>query len=1582
MPFRLSEEARPMHPWMNLQEQASEVIRSQRPAVGWRALVRYLGTRGLSVVTVCLPLSLLAVEGLAADGPSLSNAAPAAPATLTRPTTNDGAVPAVRSLKEVPPRRQVPPLKTLAGEQPPAKPGAATRPKVPSGTARLVTEPEAGVGIEIDVEADPRGPARRGAAPAINPVAPNSVAPNAVAPAAGKVGQPAAPGSLKTAPGLPVLKAPPPGTLPTDLDDEPEEDDDEMEGDLAAPAPGKALKPLPKLTAPGAGPAIVPALTPPAVAPGAAVAKPAAPTGPVGDPYSPPKLPVLNPGTAPALTPPATVTVTPQPVVTETPTPKAPPAPVESLPRLELDEPAPAAPAPVTTTPMPKDSNGVELIPPSPKTPEVKAPAVATPPAAAEPAVKEPAVKEPAPKPPAPNEPAPTPELPRLDVEAKDEPVKAPAAPVPAPVVETPAQTAPVPTPPAAPAVVTPEPTPPAAPAAPAAPVVPVVPVVPVAPEVAAPVVAPVVAPTKGPKVISGLKVPEGFEVTEYAGDGLAHDIYSMTLDSHGRVVVSGPGYIKILIDTDGDGQADKARRFADGPASGAQGMCFVGNDLICTADEGLIRYKDANGDGKADGPPETFLKLPTGGEHNAHAVRRGPDGWWYVICGNTSEIDHRYITLPTSPIKTPHAGVIIRLKPDMSGGEAFCDGLRNAYDFDFGPSGDVFVYDSDGERDMALPWYLPTRLFHVLPGGNQGWMTDAWKLPDNLPDASPVVCETGRGSPTGVTFYRHSQFPEKYRGGMFLLDWTFGRIWFVNPERTGDTYAGKPEEFLATRGDFGLAPTDAEVGPDGSLFVCVGGRGTHGTVYRVRHVAGSESESVKTAAAPIPETATTDQALAACLQTAQPNASWGRNRWVPVAAKLGSTPFLNAAMAEERPVGERLRAIEILTELSNGLPGTALEILATARSPEVRAHAMWSFGMRPDPELNASVLVPYLQDADPLVRRRAVEALARSPKLASGVKAPLAKCLGDDSRLVRLATIRLFPTLDSVSMKEVAETARKQSWQAAVTAATAYVWRQQFRKVDVQTYGLDVGRKVLEAKVPPTVKLQAVRLMQLSLGDLGSLDQMPAVYDGYISPLPMTLEEQKLDPVRATVAKVYPTGDHATDFELGRLIAMIAPSNPELLDKVLTKITEESHPTDDVHHLIVASRIIGERDEGQRTKIAAALVRLDAKVLKLGLQLDSGWTDHLTELYGKFVEADTDLPGAIITQAGFGRPNHVLFLGKIGPDQVAPAVAAFVTASEAADYAWNNDVVFVFGFAKKDEYYDKLRAKWDRHDLRMAILLTIAEVAVEKDRSMLAEGLDFLPQEVLTACVGALERLEVKPDAKELAQLVKLLRRPATEPWEHALRDRAAALFTRNSGEEIGWKSAQEPPAPQPEAVAKAAAWLSARHPAEAAEALGSPEADLKSLVSMLSTVEWEKGDAARGKKLYVERGCAQCHAGGRGLGPDLAGITGRFSREEVFIATALPNRDVSPRYQTLMIETKSGQVHTGLSVYEDTDGVMIRNGTNQTRRIEAADIESKRPIATSLMPTGLLKDLKPADLADLYAFLRTLGVKLAAKP
>ena len=333
-----------------------------------------------------------------------------------------------------------------------------------------------------------------------------------------------------------------------------------------------------------------------------------------------------------------------------------------------------------------------------------------------------------------------------------------------------------------------------------------------------------------------GVRVPEGFEVSLYADNELASDIFSMTIDSLGRVVVSGPGYVRILVDADGDGRAETFKQFADGPASGAQGMVFRGRDLICTGDEGLIRYRDADSDDRSDGAADVFLKIKTGGEHDAHAIRRGADGWWYLISGNTAGVDEKYVALGSSPVRYPRHGTVMRFKPDLTAGEVFAHGYRNAYDFDFNADGDLLTFDSDGEREISLPAYQPTRVFHAAPGSHAGWMSDHWKRPGYFFDMPPVLAEFGRASPTGVVCYRHTQFPEKYRGALFVLDWTFGRIFALPAARKGSSPAtAEPIAFLTTIGENGFAPTDVEVGPDGSMFVSVGGRGTRARSYRIR---------------------------------------------------------------------------------------------------------------------------------------------------------------------------------------------------------------------------------------------------------------------------------------------------------------------------------------------------------------------------------------------------------------------------------------------------------------------------------------------------------------------------------------------------------------------------------------------------------------------------------------------------------------------------------------------------------------------------------------------------------------------------
>src|SRR5690606_12956125 len=170
-------------------------------------------------------------------------------------------------------------------------------------------------------------------------------------------------------------------------------------------------------------------------------------------------------------------------------------------------------------------------------------------------------------------------------------------------------------------------------------------------------------------------------------------------------------------------------------PATGYQGMHYLGSSLLCSGEEGLQIYREDNQDDRADGPPQVFLKIAAGGEHHVHSIQLGPDGWWYVIAGNFAGVTGAYATLPTSPLKNPVNGVLFRLRPDLSGGEVLCDGMRNAYDFAFNPQGDVFTYDSDEERDVSLPWYLPSRVMQLLPLSSAGWVSAGWKRPERFAD-------------------------------------------------------------------------------------------------------------------------------------------------------------------------------------------------------------------------------------------------------------------------------------------------------------------------------------------------------------------------------------------------------------------------------------------------------------------------------------------------------------------------------------------------------------------------------------------------------------------------------------------------------------------------------------------------------------------------------------------------------------------------------------------------------------------------------------------------------------------------------
>ena len=65
--------------------------------------------------------------------------------------------------------------------------------------------------------------------------------------------------------------------------------------------------------------------------------------------------------------------------------------------------------------------------------------------------------------------------------------------------------------------------------------------------------------------------------------------------------------------------------------------------------------------------------------------MRKGPDGFWYVIGGNDSGINsHDHVTGKPSPVTQPEAGALLRLSPDGKRCEVVAHGLRNPYRFSF----------------------------------------------------------------------------------------------------------------------------------------------------------------------------------------------------------------------------------------------------------------------------------------------------------------------------------------------------------------------------------------------------------------------------------------------------------------------------------------------------------------------------------------------------------------------------------------------------------------------------------------------------------------------------------------------------------------------------------------------------------------------------------------------------------------------------------------------------------------------------------------------------------------------------------
>ncbi len=963
-----------------------------------------------------------------------------------------------------------------------------------------------------------------------------------------------------------------------------------------------------------------------------------------------------------------------------------------------------------------------------------------------------------------------------------------------------------------------------------------------------------------------GLRVPDGFEVTEFADNALANDIYCMTLDPKGRVVVSGRGYIRLLVDDNGDGRADRALEFAGAPKDGAMGLFWEGDALFCMGDGGLRRYRDAGGEGRLR-PPELIHALKTGGEHEAHAIRRGPDGWLYVLCGNSTGIGRKNATLPTSPIREPIAGCVLRFSPDFKGCEIVADGFRNAYAFDFNSSGDLFTFDSDNERCVSLPWYEPTRCYHVVSGGHYGWQNpqraQTWRLPPYFLDVVAPVATLGRGSPTGVACYRHTRFPVRYRGGLFLCDWTFGRIYFLPLERHGSSYTARPEVFLQAVGDNGFAPTAAAVHPlTGDLYVSIGGRGTRGAVYRIRYAMGS------------PDVKITEFAD---LQPAARSLDWraeARAAWLQ--------------QASGTDLRERRRALDLIRRHRGRF---TIEQL----SHVIRANANQS------------------------------------------------------DRGLRQATAGLLESLDEREGQRLDPP--KDDPRAEVT-----------RGLSRPSFG--VAYFLTDKSVAPEVRLDAVRVVQLALGGLMAAKAKGTIWEGYSR---RRDDIAVPDEVRAALRAAFPS-DHADlDRELSRTLAVIHDDDAAMLGKVASKLIADSDPVEDIHYLIVLARLRAPRSKAITRQTAKALLGLDAKIKERHLNRDTNWPLRVAELHAELARQDAALNAALLTDAAFGRPDHVLFTRCPGFDCRRAAEVLLARSARDADFPWSAEHVALLGNLPRARVLPVLRRLWGEHGVDDAILTLLARQPREQDRDRFLNGLGSAGLDVVLRALDALEKLRAVRAGSD-ARPGRVPRRPS-RPAPLAggketakVRDHLTTYLSQRTGQKLTTTAAW-------------AAWYGRTYPERAARLNDADGVDVAAWNKRLAALDWSAGAAERGRLAFNKASCAACHSGAQALGPDLRGVAGRFARADLFTAILQPSKDVSPRYRTTQITTAAGKVYQGLIVYEAVDSVLLQTGPATTIRLANPQVRERRLTNSSLMPAGLLDKLSDRDLADLYAYLRTLS-------
>ena len=382
----------------------------------------------------------------------------------------------------------------------------------------------------------------------------------------------------------------------------------------------------------------------------------------------------------------------------------------------------------------------------------------------------------------------------------------------------------------------------------------------------------------KPAEALKAVTVPKGFRVQLAASEPMVQQPIDMAWDARGRLWVAEcytyaeretnfekklKDRIIILEDTNHDGVFDKRKIFWDGASQLTSIEIGFGGVWAACAPE-ILFIPDRNGDDVPDGKPVPVLDGFENDKvrHNiVNGLRWGPDGWLYGrhgILGPGSKVG-----VPGTPEakRTPINCGIWRYHPTRKKFEVVCHGTTNSWGHDWDEHGQLFFINT-----------VIGHLWHVVPGARFQRMygehfdkhlyeliqqtadhfhwdigKEKWAELKKTGMTSGTDAAGGGHAHTGMMIYLGDNWPDKYRGRLFTLNFHGLRMNQDTLHRKGAGYVGKhAPDFMSTT-DKWFRGIELSYGPGGAVYVldwsdigeCHDNDGIHrtsGRIYKITH--------------------------------------------------------------------------------------------------------------------------------------------------------------------------------------------------------------------------------------------------------------------------------------------------------------------------------------------------------------------------------------------------------------------------------------------------------------------------------------------------------------------------------------------------------------------------------------------------------------------------------------------------------------------------------------------------------------------------------------------------------------------------